>query len=107
MTDQPTATVFRFERPEVKRLKKTQRLARTDSIVAIVQVVAKGGETNLHAHPHLDGVWYVLSGRARFYASEDELIAELGPHEGVLIPKGCAYWFESAGDEQLEILQVE
>jgi hypothetical protein len=35
------------------------------------------------------------------------VFAELGPNEGVLIPRGVKYWFERTGDEPLEILQVE
>jgi hypothetical protein len=31
----------------------------------------------------------------------------MGPHEGIHIPRGFYYWFESAGEEQLELLQVE
>ena len=35
------------------------------------------------------------------------MIAELGPREGIHIPRGFYYWFESASDEVLELLQVE
>ena len=35
------------------------------------------------------------------------MIAELGTHEGVFIPRNFAYWFEKVGEEDLEILQVE
>jgi mannose-6-phosphate isomerase-like protein (cupin superfamily) len=72
-----------------------------------MQVVAKGGETNLHSHPDLDGMWMVLSGRIRFYGPENAVIGEYGKYEGVLIPRGCPYWFESVGDEEAELLQVE
>jgi len=72
-----------------------------------IKVIRSGGETNLHSHTALDGFWFVLSGRARFYGEGDKLIADLGPHEGVLIPRGLPYWFEAAGDEVLELLQVE
>ncbi len=34
------------------------------------------------------------------------LLADLGKHEGILMPRGYKYWFESASDEPLEILQV-
>jgi mannose-6-phosphate isomerase-like protein (cupin superfamily) len=49
----------------------------------------------------------VLKGRARFYGEGDELIAELGPHDGILLPRHFKYWFESASEETLELLQVE
>jgi mannose-6-phosphate isomerase-like protein (cupin superfamily) len=48
----------------------------------------------------------VLAGRARFYTEGDALVADLGRHEGVLIPRGFKYWFEQTGDESLQILQV-
>ena len=107
----PVAQPFRYQRPEVPDGplvgKFVVRLARTDRVLANVQVLKNGGETNLHTHHHLDGFWMVLKGRARFYTEGDEVVAELGPHEGVLIPRHYRYWFESVGDEVLEILQVE
>ncbi|MBU2287192.1 MAG: hypothetical protein KKC85_12215, partial [Gammaproteobacteria bacterium] len=50
------------------------RLARTDRVLANLQVLKNGGETNLHTHHHLDGFWMVLKGRARFYGEGDELV---------------------------------
>jgi mannose-6-phosphate isomerase-like protein (cupin superfamily) len=55
----------------------------------------------------MDGFWFVLRGAARFYTSNDDVLAELGPDEGILIPRDFPYWFESVGDAQLELLQVE
>jgi len=98
---------FAYRRPEVEQSKAVVVLARTDRMFASVQVLREGGENNLHSHPHQDGFWMVLSGRARFYGDGDELIADLGPHEGVLVPRGTRYWFESAADETLELLQIE
>ena len=89
--------------------KQITRLAKTDLISASVQVVATGGETNLHNHPANDAVWLVLAGRAKFYTEGDREVATLGPYEGLLIPRGAKYWFESApgaeGDN-LVILKV-
>ena len=88
--------------------KKVTILSRTDRVVAAVQVIRSGGENNLHSHSHLDGVWTVLSGRAKSYGPGDELMADLGPMEGILIPRGCKYWFESSDpDQTLIIHQVE
>lgn len=98
---------FRYTRPEVTRDKTIARLCRTDIMYASVQVIAKGGENNMHAHSAQDGFWMVMKGRAKFYGEGDALIAELGPNEGVLIPRGVQYWFESSSPEVLEILQVE
>ena len=37
----------------------------------------------------------------------DKVLAELGKHEGIHIPRGFYYWFESCSDEVLELMQVE
>jgi mannose-6-phosphate isomerase-like protein (cupin superfamily) len=98
---------FRYAKPEFHHGKQLVRLARTDRMIAMIQVLKEGGENNLHSHRHLDGFWMVLKGRVRFYGEEDKLLADLGQHEGILIPRGSLYWFESSGDEDLELLQVE
>jgi oxalate decarboxylase/phosphoglucose isomerase-like protein (cupin superfamily) len=98
--------VFKYERPEFDGVKKSIQLCRSDLLRGLVQVVKKGGENNLHAHTADDAFWMVLKGSVRFYGEGDAVIAELGPYEGVLIPRGFKYWFESAGEEPLEILRV-
>ena len=101
------AETFAYERPETDRPKTIVWLARTDHLFADVQVVHQGGETNLHSHSHLDGFWFVLSGQARFYGEGNRLLGEPRRHEGILLPRGTPYWFESVGPEPLEILQIE
>lgn len=103
----PTATVFKYKKPEFEAGKRNVKLARTDRMIGIIQVLKQGGETNLHSHAHMDGLWMVLSGRVRFYGENDTLIGDFGPREGVLIPRGCPYWFENVEDVEAELLQVE
>jgi mannose-6-phosphate isomerase-like protein (cupin superfamily) len=100
-------TPFKFVNPETGKAKTVVWLARTDRLFATMQCITKGGETNLHSHSHLDGFWFVVKGRARFYSDVDTVACELGPMEGALVPRGVKYWFESASDEPLELLQVE
>lgn len=111
MSDTPRAQVFRYTRPELPEGrfegKVITRMARTDRMMANIQVLKSGGENNLHSHRHLDGFWMVLAGRVRFYGEGDVLIGEFGPKEGVLVPRNFRYWFEAVGDEPLELLQVE
>ena len=99
---------FKYQTPEINRGrgKGGARLARTEVLGLSVQAVQSGGETNLHAHPGTDGIWFVLAGRARFYDDVESVACELGHHEGVLIPHGVKYWFESASDEPLEIMHI-
>jgi rubredoxin/mannose-6-phosphate isomerase-like protein (cupin superfamily) len=99
---------FRYEKPAtLDGDKMIVDLAGSDIIRGRVQVVRKGGENNLHSHEGMDGFWMVLSGRVRFYGPGDAVIGEFGPHEGILIPRGESYWFESADESQdLELLQM-
>ena len=106
----PEATemeLIKYTQPEIEHGKKVTWIAKTNRLIATIQTIRDGGETNLHAHKSLDGIWWVLSGRARFYSDETTVFAEVGPSEGVLIPKGVKYWFESIGDEPCQLFQVE
>lgn len=98
---------FSYKKPEeLRRGKGIVQLAKSDIIRGRVQIVREGGENNLHSHRGMDGFWMVLNGRVRFYGPGDVIIGEFGKHEGILIPRGAEYWFESCGDEDLEILQM-
>jgi mannose-6-phosphate isomerase-like protein (cupin superfamily) len=104
---QLTATVFDYRTPtDLRKTKSVVRLCRSDIIYGSVQVLKSGGENNLHAHAAQDGMWMVLRGRARFYGMDDALLAEVGPLQGVHIPRGFYYWFENASAELLELLHV-
>lgn len=100
---------FRYAAPEnLKRNRALVPLVKTQTLLSMVQIFrGGGGEQELHMHTAMDGFWFVLSGRARFYGEGDELVADLGPHEGILVPAGAKYWFEAGDCEQLELLQVE
>lgn len=101
------AQLFKYERPEFDKGRRIIIMCKTDRMVGAVQVLKQGGENNLHSHSHFDGMWMVLSGRVRFYGDEKTVIADLGKYEGIMVPRGFKYWFESVGDEELELLQVE
>ncbi len=56
----PAARVFKFRPPdlapgETLHGKHVTRLARTDRLLANVQVMKAGGENNLNSHEHFDG----------------------------------------------------
>lgn len=100
------AGTFRYERPEGDAPKEIAHLAHMDSFKADIQLVGEDGANNMHAHTGNDGFWMVLAGKARFYGDGDEVLDELEPNEGIVIPRGLKYWFESVGEEDLEILHV-
>src|SRR5919197_1582522 len=79
----------------LKHGKTSTRLVRTDHLNSGVQVVAQGGETNLHAHSSQDEIWFVLSGSATFYTTGHRIVARLAQHAGLLIQNEAPYWFES------------
>jgi mannose-6-phosphate isomerase-like protein (cupin superfamily) len=99
--------LFRYQRPEFEGVKKSMLMCNSDLMRIHVQVVKQGGENNLHTHTGEDAFWLVLNGAVRFYGEGDKVIGELKKHDGILIPRGFNYWFESASDEPLEILRIE
>lgn len=99
---------FSYTTPTKFERKKTSvDLGKGEYVRGMIQVVKEGGENNLHYHANVDGFWMVLKGRAKFYGPGDALIGEFGPQEGLVIPRFARYWFESSGEEQLEILLVQ
>ena len=109
MTEAATLSSFKvFEvHPQlVEEGKTTANLARNPHLSIGVQVVGSGGDNNLHSHPGLDSIWYVLSGVAAFYEEGDRLVGKLEQNQGIFIPDGTAYWFETASAEPLVILHI-
>ena len=97
---------FRHRSPQFEGVKKTFHVCNSDLMKIQVQVVKNGGENNLHTHTGEDAFWYVVNGAVKFYGEGDRLIGEYQKGEGILIPRGFKYWFESAASEPLEILRV-
>ena len=98
---------FSYKKPENQETAKAiTSLCQTDIIRGAVQIVQEGGDNNLHLHTGMDGFWMVLKGAVRFYGPGDEILGEFGVHEGIVMPRNAEYWFESCGDEDLELLQV-
>lgn len=97
---------FRFPTDQFEGVKKTWQVCHSDLMKVQVQVVKSGGENNLHTHTGEDAFWYVISGAVKFYGEGDKVIGEYKKGEGLLVPRGYKYWFESASAEPLEILRV-
>jgi mannose-6-phosphate isomerase-like protein (cupin superfamily) len=98
--------IFKYQTPQFDGVKKTLQVCNSDLMKVQVQVVKDGGENNLHSHTGDDAFWYVMSGAVKFYGEGDEVIGEFNKGEGILIPRGFKYWFESSSSEPLEILRV-
>ena len=100
------AKEFRYQTPQFEGVKKTLQVCNSDLMKVQVQVVKDGGENNLHSHTGDDAFWYVIRGAVKFYGEGDRLVGEYQKGEGILIPRGYKYWFESAAPEPLEILRI-
>lgn len=73
-------------------------LAETDNLWTWIKVYASGGENVLHSHENEDHMFIVLHGRARFYGPNKEE-KELGRNEGLMLPAGTYYYFNSCAEE--------
>ena len=100
------AKEFKYQTPEFEGVKKSMLVCNSDLMKVMVQIVKDGGENNLHTHTGDDAFWYVINGAVKFYGEGDKLIGEYKKGEGILIPRGFKYWFESSSPEPLEILRV-
>jgi mannose-6-phosphate isomerase-like protein (cupin superfamily) len=99
-------TAYRYVLPPSEgRVKDIVDIWQSEVLGVEVQVVRSGGETNLHAHNGLDSLWFVLSGTAAFYDESDREYI-LHRHESIALPKGTRYWFQSVGEEPLEVLHI-
>jgi mannose-6-phosphate isomerase-like protein (cupin superfamily) len=72
-----------------------------------VQVVAAGGETNIHAHAAINSLYYVLSGEATFFGGDGQIIAVLRQNEGLYIPHDTPYGFENARPEEQNLVLLQ
>jgi mannose-6-phosphate isomerase-like protein (cupin superfamily) len=86
--------------------KQVTQLAGNDILKGTVMVADSGGETVVHAHQAMDQLFLVLAGQATFYSSLEDVVAVLGPMEGVLVPRGTTYWYEKTSAENLVLFRA-
>ncbi len=96
---------FRMRTALLKEGRTHEIVARAGQMTVAMKCYAEGGENALHAHLDEPHTFCILQGQARFWGQDGET-AVLGRHEGILIPAGWYYRFESCGDEPLVILRV-
>ena len=105
-TEKRTAkvTTYNTKVPLLTSGRTNQVLARTDTVEVRAKVYAEGGENALHTHLDEDHTFFVLDGQATFYGP-DERVTVVGRHEGIMIPAGAFYRFQSTGDTNLVLLR--
>ncbi|HLG70338.1 MAG TPA: cupin domain-containing protein [Chloroflexota bacterium] len=106
MIDSPVkAETFRVRTPLTSKGRLDTVLAQAEELQIRIKCYAEGGENVLHAHTKEDHSFIILQGKARFYDGDNNSQV-LGRNEGILLPRGAKYYFQSCGDEPLVLLRV-
>ena len=100
-TRNKTAQIYDMRTPYLDQGRTTDIRAMTDLTTVMVKVYAEGGENGMHHHPNEDHTFLVLEGEATFRLETDDNTVVLKKYEGVMLPKGANYWFQSSGDINL------
>ena len=100
----PKVTTYDMKVPLLTSGRTNQVLARTDTVEVRAKVYAEGGENGLHTHLDEDHTFFVLDGEATFYGPEEQTTV-VGKLEGIMIPAGAFYRFQSTGDTNLVLLR--
>ena len=101
----PKAQVFSLKTPLLSSGRTNLEVAATDLLKMRVKVYAEGGENGLHTHQDEDHAFVILQGQATFHDEQDN-VQVVNRSEGIMIPRGAFYWFQSTGDENLVLLRV-
>ena len=83
----------------------TARLGSADNLWVHAKIYSAGGENALHEHPQEDHAFFVLQGVVTFVDAGGQEI-ELRQYEGIMIPKGTLYRFQSGAEENLVMLRI-
>lgn len=104
-TTTPKVTTYSMKVPLLTSGRTNQVLARTDTVEVRAKVYASGGENALHTHLDEDHTFFVLDGEATFYGPDEETVV-VGRYEGIMLPAGAFYRFQSTGGTNLVLLRV-
>jgi mannose-6-phosphate isomerase-like protein (cupin superfamily) len=97
--------IFSLRTPYLSEGRSDAVIAKTDQITVRLKVYAEGGENALHAHMEEDHAFIILEGEATFYDHEEKPRV-VGANQGIMLPAGNFYRFQSTGDTNLVIIRV-
>jgi mannose-6-phosphate isomerase-like protein (cupin superfamily) len=100
------AHFFSLRTPLLADGRSDTTVAQTDLLRLRLKVYASGGENVMHFHPHEDHSFVVLAGEATFHIGTDDAVTVLTTYNGVMIPRGVSYWFQSSATENLVMLRA-
>jgi len=101
----PEPQVFQLKTQLLSKGRSDYTIAKTDLMSVRIKCYAQGGENVLHSHPGEDHTFVVLAGKARFFGKDGE-VGVFTRNQGIMLPRGCFYKFQSCGDEPLVLLRV-
>lgn len=99
------AQVFHLRTPLLSQGRLDTRLVESDHMWVWIKSYAQGGENVLHAHLGEEHIFVILQGQARF-EDKDGGETVLGRNDGIYLPSGAHYCFQSCGEEPLVLLRV-
>jgi mannose-6-phosphate isomerase-like protein (cupin superfamily) len=100
----PRVSTYSMKVPLLTSGRTNQVLARTDTVEVRAKVYAEGGENAMHTHLDEDHTFFILDGEATFYGPDEQTVV-VGRYEGIMIPAGAFYRFQSTGDTNLVLLR--
>ena len=104
-TTTSTFQTFRLRAPRLAKGRQDTHLFTTDQLWAHLKVYAEGGENEPHQHPLEDHGFIVLDGEATFF-DKDGKPSVLKKWQGIILPRGTVYRFQSSGKSDLVMLRI-
>jgi mannose-6-phosphate isomerase-like protein (cupin superfamily) len=102
----PEAQFFALMAPLLAEGRSDTTVAKTDLLRLRLKVYASGGENVLHVHPNEDHAFVILQGEATFHIGAEDAVSVLTKYQGIMLPRGVAYWFQSSAPENLVMLRA-
>ncbi len=103
--DAPKPSFFTMRARRLSQGSTEEPLAVGKHLWLKIKVYGKGGENKLHSHTNQEHSFIVLEGKACFHGPRGEK-KTLGRNDGIMLPAGSYYWFESVGKEPLVLLRA-
>ena len=101
----PKAEVFSLKTPYLSAGRISTTVSETDMLWIATKMNAEGGENAIHTHLNEDHAFIVLEGEVTFF-DENGGETVLGPHQGIMLPRGAYYRYLNTGPGNLMILRV-
>ena len=101
----PKASVFSISSPYLSKGRINIPLAETEDLWLSLKTNAEGGENAIHKHTKEDHAFIVLEGQVTFFDEKGNETV-LGPHQGIMLPKGAYYRYLNTGGTNLFLLRV-